>query len=189
MALEDTREDRRGGLKRATEVAHARVEAIIQQAGMFGSIAGYRRYLEATWRVRIELEQALDASGAEQLFPAWPRRRIAPLIAADVADLGGSLPSPVVNPPRLFSPSELLGVLYVLEGSSLGARVLVRNAADLGLSGAFGARHLDAQAGDRATWAEFLAVLTASDETPSASAANSVFDMFANAYAAEAVLG
>lgn len=40
--------ERRFGLKRATDEAHARLEEIVQSGEIFASVEGYRRYLAAT---------------------------------------------------------------------------------------------------------------------------------------------
>jgi len=181
-------EDHRFALKRATDEAHARVEGIVQAAEMFGSIEGYRRYLAGSYAARARLEHRLDASGAERLWPEWPRRRIAHLIAADIDDLGGvALVSSGMSSLPL-SEAELLGVLYVLEGSSLGARVLVNMAGGLGLSSTYGARHLFEQAGDKTAWRSFVALMNTTAEPPSIEAALAAFDVFADAYSREAAL-
>ena len=52
-----------------------------------------------------------------------------------------------------------MGMVYVLEGSGLGARVLFKRAEALGLTRDFGARHLAAQVASPDSWREFLAVL------------------------------
>ena len=175
--------ERRFALKRATDKAHAKVESIVQSAGMFDSVDGYRRYVAATLAMRQRFEGMLDAAGASDLWPAWPGRRIAHLAAKDLADLGGSPFEPVHRSVKFRqTPGELLGVLYVLEGSSLGARILVRLVGSLGLSGEHGARHLHAQAGDAGAWRSFLDVLDACAEQPCHDTAVAVFDAFADAY-------
>src|SRR5690349_1348819 len=82
-------EDHRFALKSATGAAHARVEGIVEAAGMFASVEGYRRYLSGSYAARARLEHRLDAAGAGRVWAGWPRRRIAHLIAADIDDLGG----------------------------------------------------------------------------------------------------
>ncbi len=54
----------------------------------------------------------------------------------------------------------VLGALYVIEGSSLGARVLFSRAVALGLGESFGARHLARQSTSKG-WKTFLEVLDA----------------------------
>lgn len=183
-------DDRRFALKRATNAAHARVEGVVQAAGMFNSQHGYRRYLQATWEMRAAFEDLLDRHAAGQLWTDWPRRRIAGLVAEDIGDLGGAgsgcqagAPSPLTeNFSRDLKSRELAGILYVLEGSSLGARILVKQAADMGLTASFGARHLHRQAADRDAWRSFMAFLHAAPEPPCHHAANQTFDAFARAY-------
>ena len=174
-------EDRRFALKRATDKSHARVEGIVQGAGMFATREGYRRYLDATFTMRAAYERLLDRSGAAGVWADWPGRKIAGLVAMDIADLGGA-PPPVEDISKPLSAAEMVGVLYVLEGSSLGARVLVKAAAEMGLSSEFGARHLFRQAGDRDAWRSFVAMMAAAPDAPSHDAANATFNAFADAY-------
>lgn len=70
-------------------------------------------------------EAALDAAGAQAIFPDWPeRRRRAPLVA-DLADLGVALPHHDAAP-LADDPAAITGALYVIEGSRLGGRFLAR---------------------------------------------------------------
>lgn len=184
-------EDRRFALKRATRQAHAKVERIVQDAGMFASHGGFRRYLAATHAMRAYYERLLDLNGAAELWPRWPTRRIAALVSQDIADLGvadpgGAEESPDENLRLDLTKAELMGILYVLEGSSLGARVLVNSVADIGLTASFGARHLFRQAGDRDAWRSFLALMSAATEAPCHHAAEATFEAFAQAYRAAA---
>ncbi len=54
---------------------------------------------------------------------------------------------------------EALGVLYVTEGASLGAKILVTRARRLGCSDNYGARHLASQAASLASWRRIVDVL------------------------------
>ncbi len=173
--------ERRFDLKRATDEAHARLEEIVQSSGMFASVEGYRRYLAATWAMRDRFEHLLDINGAAEIWPEWPSRRIAALAAHDMADLHLSKPPQILSQTRL-NRSELLGVLYVMEGSSLGARILVRMVSALGFSNDFGARHLFAAASSTSAWRSFIAVLDASPKSPCQDTATAVFNAFADAY-------
>jgi heme oxygenase len=172
---------RRFALKAATADAHDRVEDVVRSAGMFDTLEGYRRYVAATWALRTRFEGLLDMNGASAVWPLWPSRRIAGLAAQDMADLGVPARAEEFVPSALTA-GELLGVLYVLEGSSLGARLLVRSVSGLGLSADNGAGHLHAQAGEASAWRSFVEVLEASPEPPCHAMANSVFHAFADAY-------
>lgn len=176
-------ESRRFALKRATDAAHRRVEGIITSAGMFASLDGYRRYLSATLAIRTRYEILLDASGAAAVWAPWPSRRVAHLVAQDLDALGGVHPIIAGKSDTLMNGPELLGALYVLEGSSLGARVLSRSVHAFGVSADHGARHLYAQAGDAAIWRDFLSVLDGAALAPCHDTAVRVFGDFAEAYA------
>jgi len=81
----------------------------------------------------------------------------------DCADLGSD--------PQIFamawnSPttrSGQLGMMYVLEGSALGAHVLMAQAEQLGMTATRGARHLARQIADGTRWPAFLRVLEAAE--------------------------
>lgn len=77
-------------------------------------------------------------------FGLWRPGVILPQLKLDLIDLRSTSHAPVT----LGMPEDrtrMLGVLYVIEGSSLGARLLFRRAAAIGYSSNFGARHLAAQ--------------------------------------------
>jgi heme oxygenase len=103
-----------------------------------------------------------------------------------MADLGVTFRREPVDAFHCDRP-ELLGVLYVLEGSGLGARIILGRVAHLGLGPEFGARHLHAQAGAPGAWREFTslldnAVLTDEEEQACFAAAEATFEAFAFAY-------
>lgn len=181
-AAGSTTEDRRFALKRATSDAHDRVESVVRSAGMFETREGFQRYLAATYAMRVRFERLLDANGANRVWADYPTRKIADLVAQDIADLGGAVTAPERAEEPACSAGELLGVMYVLEGSSLGARILVKSVADMGLSSSFGARHLFRQAEDRGAWRSFIAAMDASLEAPCHDTARATFDAFAAAY-------
>ncbi|MCO5072786.1 MAG: biliverdin-producing heme oxygenase [Rhizobiaceae bacterium] len=77
----------------------------------------------------------------------------------DLADLNSPvLPSVTIAGSNLCE-GRRLGMAYVLEGSGLGARILLRRAAKLGLTANYGARHLAKQTNDPARWRSFLTLL------------------------------
>lgn len=96
-------------------------------------------------------------------FGTWRPQAISPLIVADMNDLALA-PKKAADPISLTADLEsLLGTLYVLEGSTLGARVLYRRANELGLSGTHGARHLQGQAASDG-FCRFLQILDAAPD-------------------------
>jgi heme oxygenase len=146
-------------LREHTAAAHAKIDAAV---GDFSSMDGYGRYLKSQLAFRELAETALSGIIFPEWFNGWRPRTIAGAIRQDMSDLNISTPPRVASgatTDNLANPSALLGTLYVLEGASLGARVLFRRAKDLGLSENFGARHLALQTEDKESWRRFLELL------------------------------
>ncbi|HRK17346.1 MAG TPA: biliverdin-producing heme oxygenase [Hyphomicrobiaceae bacterium] len=140
-------------LREQTFEQHRALDTLVSNQGYFETLAGYGRWLEASLRfhtlVRDELANAAENTA---ILPAGFDRRIA-LLEQDLADLGitsrGALAAPTINP---SDEIEILGTLYVTEGSALGAKVLAIRARTLGLTETNGARHLFDQAKDLSSW-------------------------------------
>ena len=143
---------RRFALRERTSEAHTSLDAAV---GPLDDVTAYARYLRGLLAFRAPAERALADAG-------WTPEPLAPLIAADMADLGVP-PAAEVELPAPADASGQLGLAYVLEGSALGARLLHRQALALGLDGDRGARHLAAQTADLEGWRGFLGTLEATD--------------------------
>ncbi len=158
-------------LRAGTSALHHQLDSAV---GEFDSRASYADYVQKTHRFRAAIEAGLGSNREVE----WNVDPVADLAANDLGDLG----VPVLAGAQ-FSMSNLtqasrLGALYVLEGSSLGARLLLRRAEALGLSADFGARHLARQASDHQRWRSFLGELEsvpAELQDHALSAAESVF--------------
>lgn len=159
---------RRFSLRAATAKAHADLDALV---GDFGTREAYGRYLTGLRAFRAPVEAALY--GEPGFMP------IAAAILEDMARLGVS-PSQLAIFPAPDRPSARLGVLYVLAGSALGARVLLGRAEALDLPAA----HLRAQTADRALWTSFCARLERADPYDPAEAAAAACQTFAFAHGA-----
>ena len=167
-------------LKEATAADHARLDA---RLGAFDlhELPGYRRFLEANAAALLPLEGALVAAGVQDILPDWPRHERRHVILRDLADIGGSARQ--LEPPPLKGCFAVLGTLYVLEGSRLGAAYLLKH-----ISSAADPRILNATAyltqGTRQhLWQRFLAVLEAQaedlvDEDDIVLPARRAFDLF-----------
>ena len=142
----------RSALRAGTSQTHHQLD---MATGQFDSLAAYAGFAQKSHRFRAAVEQALAAG------EGWQVDALAPLIALDLADLQVATPARVVFAPGSVSGGARLGICYVLEGSSLGARLLLRRAIALGLGDQFGARHLAHQAGDHDRWRGFVAALDA----------------------------
>ena len=128
----------------------------------------YKRYLRGSYLFRTVLdEQLTDVHWPAQLSLWASTDPLTHLMRQDMQDLDMVPPQPVApsSSPIMGSDMEsLLGTLYVVEGSSLGARVLYRRAQALGLSHVFGARHLAVQAQSNERWKRLLELLEAAPE-------------------------
>ncbi len=175
---------RRAILRSQTARQHAALEQVV---GPMASASAYARYVLGLHTFRAPVEAALGACDWDEYgFGAWRPTPIAAALQQDLADLGlrplSSVPSApaVLSAPTLGGRDGALGILYVLEGSSLGARLIYRDALKLGFSAQNGARHLDAQARGLETWRGFLALLDAArdvDLSRAVLAANATFEV------------
>lgn len=147
-----TSNSRRFILRQHTATAHAAVDEAV---GGFSDLTGYKAYLKAIAAFRGPIEAQLTDIAWPAALGEWRPRSISAAIAADMADLGLTA-HPVDASALTFGGDRLFGALYVLEGSALGARVLMQQAKDLGLSASFGARHLALLGGDIDNWRSFL---------------------------------
>jgi heme oxygenase len=176
-------------LREQTAASHHRVDTAV---GDWESLDDYRRYLKSQFAFRHAMEAALADLDAPQDLQPFTRRVFAPLVRQDMIDLGDNL-TPMPAPARLGigldNRSTLLGMLYVLEGAALGARLLVRRAEALGLNAAHGARHLAAQAGDKLGWPQFVTLLEAEDRIDAEAAVEGADAAFAVAQRAFAGAG
>ena len=111
----------------------------------------------------------------------WRFLPVSHLLRDDLSDLGE--PGPHAHDPYPYDLDEarLLGVLYVLEGSSLGAQLLVKQAALLGLSEHNGARHLASQTSDPKRWPAFVKILESNGAASTGDVARGAVDAFAAA--------
>jgi heme oxygenase len=174
----------RGRLRSATAAAHARLDRRLAAVDLT-RLPDYRRFLEASADALLPLEAALAHAGVEGLFPDWSQRSRADAISRDLARLAGEA-RPLAAPGRL-TPDGVLGTMYVLEGSRLGARVLVgmiaRSADPLVASATAYLRH----GAGLALWPSFLAALEGhaamADQAAVVDGACTAFDLFDTAFA------
>jgi heme oxygenase len=109
-------------LRNATADAHERLDARFGGLDL-QNLADYRQFLEASAAALLPLETALIEAGVGRIFPDWKARSRRRAILNDLGVTGGDYyPLPV---PRPLDFGGVLGVMYVLEGSRLGAKVLL----------------------------------------------------------------
>jgi heme oxygenase len=150
-------------LREATRQAHTRIEGTLPLLDPKLTLARYRAVIEAFLGFYVDLEpRLLRAAGAHAADIELGRRGKVPLLNLDLAALG--LTSVEVaalqrcdDLPPAVTPSQALGVLYVLEGATLGGQVIGRNlGATLNLGATNGAAFFAGYGNDtRAMWKSF----------------------------------
>lgn len=171
-------------LKALTHDTHEHVDNSIMSASSFADQQGYVRFVTVQYLFHRDIAPLYQLPALQTLLPDLASRQRLDLIAADLADLGSELPEAQPFPVLTGDPADIataLGWLYVAEGSNLGAALLRKEAAKIGLSDSFGARHLaPPPAGPAAHWRDFTAaldavVLDATDEPRVGAGANAAF--------------
>ncbi|MBW7971713.1 biliverdin-producing heme oxygenase [Bradyrhizobium sp. BR 10289] len=168
-------------LRDATSAAHRELDAQLSSFDLT-VLSGYRRFLQASAGALLPLEAALVEAGVANMFPDWPERARSRAIASDLEKLGRDAYAAVTVPP--LTPGGMMGTMYVLEGSRLGAKFLLKTvagAADPRISEA--TAYLRHGSGKR-LWQSFLAKLAseeACDEDEAIAAARRAFVAFEQA--------
>lgn len=115
--------NRRNSLRGATDHLHRDLDRIT--AGFkLGEIGHYRRFLQANAATLIAIEQLLENAGVADLLPDWDLRTRREAILSDLNSLGSQV-QPLALRRTAPTPPEVFGILYVLEGSRLGAQLLL----------------------------------------------------------------
>jgi heme oxygenase (biliverdin-IX-beta and delta-forming) len=163
-------------LRAATGAVHTRIEALpVCEQILAGTIdrESYAALLGNLFHLHDRYESALNASSIASIWPVTPSRAAA--IDRDLPIFNhepGSLPDIVEEwqseIEALDHPAAWAGVGYVLEGSRMGSRVLVRSLAKafeieprLGVGLDY---HLDAGSDPNGTWRAVMAALVALDD-------------------------
>lgn len=160
------RAGRAGRLKAATGEVHARLDARVMAARPFDDRDRYGRFLRMQHAFLRDVDALYRHPVLAVLLPDLADRRRLDAVEHDLADLDQDLDPNSTPPPvdtRTDAPAAM-GWLYVSEGSTLGAAILLKQARALGLSETFGARHMAAPAAGRGqAWRTFTATLDALD--------------------------
>lgn len=164
-------------LRKATGNLHAHVDSCAAWMRL-ETPRGYARFLATQASVVLPLEDALESADVARVVPDWIDRRRSESLKADLAEIGASCVP--VRPPVFRSDAALLGALYVLEGSRLGARVILSRVVSCSAT-----RYLRHGEGCR-LWPIFLEILESDEDVRRHSnvaedAARRVFEMFAQA--------
>jgi len=115
----------RFALRDATAEAHARLDSLYTRLDL-ADPADYATFLTSHAAAFIPVEDALADAGAETLVPGWAATRRADALRADLAEMAIEVPPPAPRP-SFLNDAQVLGALYVVEGSRLGGAVLIRS--------------------------------------------------------------
>lgn len=126
IAISPTQTSARQMLRAATADLHARVDARFAGSVM-GTFAEYRAFLCSMATVILPLERALERAAIDTVMPDWSERRRAAHLLEDLETLGVSALRET-DAPAVGSEARQLGMVYVLEGSRLGGKLLLRRA-------------------------------------------------------------
>jgi heme oxygenase len=149
-------------LRAATASAHARVDGLIGARHYFETPEQFRTYLSCM----RNFHAAFDAASSP-IDPGWcslwKTDRLAAWAEDDLLSSGGKPERGQTQPmPGFVSPSALLGALYVVAGSALGARVLHRLSVERHLPATGGSQYLHALA-HAVRWSDFIVFLESSE--------------------------
>lgn len=143
--------DARLRLREATADLHAQVDGLFARG--LDSVAAYRAYVLGMHRFAVDHEIAIGAMPRQS---SWLVRDLVALSLPPLLATGRQAP--------VADHSARLGWEYVMAGSSLGARRLLRDARRLGFTASNGACFLDQHASGE-DWTALLARLSACDPT------------------------
>lgn len=133
-------------LRKLTHETHERLDKRITGAEPFADRERYGLFLNVQYQFHRDIEALYANAVLQKILPDLANRCRVVLIAADITDI--NLPVPASDGVPAFGTepdiAAALGWLYVAEGSNLGAAILLKRAAAMGLDENFGARHLAA---------------------------------------------
>ncbi len=141
----------------------------------------YIRYLLLN-RPFTSIEPALEAARIHRILPDWDMRRRRFVLASDMEAMG--IRARETRPIQISDDiGTLLGWSYVLEGSRLGARFILRQVESTQAHEMIGATRFLRHGGGMALWVSFTAALSRIDHDPSAiaracEAAHAAFNCF-----------
>jgi len=116
-------------LKDGTKDAHIALEKIVvEQLKAIQTREDYARLLKYFYAFFSEVEKAIAPFIINEVVPDYSERRNASHLKADIEALGGDVRKdmPKATAPSITNKYQALGALYVMEGSVLGGRTIVK---------------------------------------------------------------
>ena len=156
-APEKHRAGTRVALRAATAKRHAELDSLFSSLDVTTK-SGYVTFLSRLAAAYVPVDAQLEATGIRALFPDWDRRSRRAALLDDLRHLG--VATPLMLPALFFAtPEDMLGALYVLEGSRLGGQLLLRQVAASFDEEVKAAKRFLQSGEDTGSWRDFLAVL------------------------------
>lgn len=153
-------------LKEGTHAIHDQLDQRVMQLNPFADNAHYQGFLRMQLRLHTAGEQVYNNTQINNLIPEVAQRSRLNAVLQDCKDLAVPIELQQQDKQigqlfKITDPYAGLGWLYTIEGSTLGAAMLLKHVKNsLGLSETFGASHMAAHSDGRAThWREFKAIL------------------------------
>jgi len=154
----------RRSLRNETAILHETVERHFAPGRM--TCDAYTRYLMMNQPL-ASIEPALEAAGIHRVLPDWDIRQRRFALASDMDAMGIA-----TREPRAIAISDdigtLLGWTYVLEGSRLGARFILKGIEATRDQALIGATRFLRHGAGMDLWTTFTAILSRIDNDPSA---------------------
>lgn len=164
-------------LRAATASAHARLEAAMDIGAHCTDRRTYRTLIARFWGIYAPLEAALRTVDLGALNIDFAARSKAGWLVEDLMVLGLSLEDMTSLPraqwlPTIEGPADALGVMYVMEGASLGGQIISRQLqTQLAITRSTGGRFFSSygpEVGDK--WRSYVATLEAFGDSPAIAA-------------------
>lgn len=114
-------------IREATCRSHSRLDIALAKLDLSFPVY-YEGFLRSQAEALFPLEAALETGGIETILPDWPQRIRTPALQHDLDALNITChPQPA---PNFTSAAQMLGAVYVLEASRMGARVMLARLAE-----------------------------------------------------------
>ncbi len=143
-------------LSEATQSSHRRLDLALSWLDL-GSPRYYAGFLRGQAEALFPLEAALDQHDISNIMSDWPQRVRTPSLEHDLAAMDVSCdPLPA---PNFKNAADMLGAVYVLEASRMGARVMLARLAQHPESNSIGATAYLRHGFGKRFWPSFLTLL------------------------------
>ncbi|MES2750316.1 MAG: biliverdin-producing heme oxygenase [Pseudomonadota bacterium] len=140
----------------ATRTSHRRLDLALSWLDL-GEPRYYAGFLRGQAEALFPIEAALENGGIENHIADWPLRARTPALERDISVMDVSCdPLPV---PEFKTTAEMLGAVYVLEASRMGARVMLARLAQHPDSTAMDATAYLRHGFGKRFWPSFLSLL------------------------------